>query len=82
MTAPEPLRLERYIARALASDPLADRALLERDARERFALQWPEERKVAAADYAVRNDSSLQALELAVRDLSFKLRALAEGRAG
>ncbi len=81
VTAPEKLRLARYIARALAFEPSADRDALERDARLRFAVQMPEEEKAALADVVIRNEGSEQELRARVEALYRDLLAEARDRA-
>ena len=87
VTARESLRMERYIARALASDPSVDRALLRQDAQSRFAAQMPEERKAAFADVIIHNDGSRGELrarvEAVYRDLQAEAReGMASGNGG
>ena len=52
------------VARLLARDGFA-----EREARQRIAAQLPLARKIAVADYVIRNDTSLQALEARTREV-------------
>lgn len=61
VTAPEELRIARYVARM--GGPHADaaqRAALEEEARERIAAQMPEEEKIRLSDTVIRNDASLE----------------------
>lgn len=61
VTAPEALRIARYVARI--GGPNADaatRAALEEEARRRIAAQMPEEEKVRLSDTIIRNDASLK----------------------
>lgn len=62
VTAAEPLRVKRYVSRALLRDSTADRDALERDARARFAMQMPEERKAMLSDFVLRNDGTPEQL--------------------
>ena len=62
--APEPLRLERL---------MNDRHLMEREAREMIAAQWPSDLKRYAADIVIDNHDSLPALEHAVDRLWIQL---------
>jgi dephospho-CoA kinase len=50
------------------------------EARRRLALQWPDERKAAAAHHVVRNDGTLVELEAAADRLAQVIRAAAELR--
>jgi dephospho-CoA kinase len=61
VTAPEALRIARYVVRM--GGPHADaaqRAALEQEARERIAAQMPEEEKIRLSDTVIRNDASLE----------------------
>jgi dephospho-CoA kinase len=61
VTAPEALRIARYVARM--GGPHADaaqRAALAEEARERIAAQMPEEEKMRLSDTIIRNDASLE----------------------
>jgi dephospho-CoA kinase len=61
VTAPEALRIARYVARM--GGPHADagqRAALEEEARERIAAQMPDEEKRRLSDTIIRNDASFE----------------------
>jgi dephospho-CoA kinase len=80
VTAPEALRMARYVARMGGPDPdAATRAALEEEARERIAAQMPDEEKMRLSDIIIRNDASFEDVtrqtEAVYRDLS----ALARG---
>ena len=47
VTAPDAVRIERVCARDLSTPEMV---------RERMANQWPEEKKIAMADYVIYND--------------------------
>lgn len=64
VTVPEPLQLQRLMAR----DQLSEAA-----ARERIAAQYPQAEKAARADYVIANDDSVAALEAKIRELFFRL---------
>jgi dephospho-CoA kinase len=70
VTASERRKLERVIGRGMS----------EADARRRLALQWPDDRKAAAADWVVPNDGDLPALEAAAEKLVAEIRRRAAGR--
>ena len=78
--APEEARLERYIRRVLASEPLAERTSAEADARRRFAAQMPEAQKRLLADIAVENDGTLDELRRTIASLYDRLRQEAVDR--
>lgn len=64
VTAPETLKISRYIQRMAAGRALnmGERAMLERDARNRLALQTPNDR-YAAETTVIRNDGFMADLE-------------------
>jgi len=60
VTAPEALRIARYVARIGGANPdAAKRAALEREARERMAAQMPDEEKRAKAHFVVETGKGL-----------------------
>jgi dephospho-CoA kinase len=61
VTAPEALRIARYVARMGGASPAAaTRAALEKEARERIAAQMPDEEKMRLSDTIIRNDASFE----------------------
>jgi dephospho-CoA kinase len=78
VTAPEGLRIARYVARIGGANPdAAKRAALEREARERMAAQMPDEEKMRLSDAIIRNDGSLEELTRQTEGIYRELRALA-----
>jgi dephospho-CoA kinase len=78
VTSPEPLRIARYVARIGGANPTpAERAALEREARERMAAQMPDEEKVRQSDTIIRNDASLEDVTRQTETVYRELRALA-----
>ena len=78
VTAPEALRIARYVARI--GGPGADaatRAALEDEARQRLAAQMPEEEKARLSDTIIRNDASLEDVARQTEAVYQELRALA-----
>ncbi|MDR3737623.1 MAG: dephospho-CoA kinase [Terracidiphilus sp.] len=73
VTAPEDLRIDRYIARL--GIPSASRAAAEADARSRIAHQVPDALKIARADYVLENSGDESALAAQVRTLWSRLQA-------
>jgi len=73
VTAPEDLRIARYLARLGVSPE--NRAAAEADARARIAHQVPDALKVARADYVLENSGDEAALATQVRTLWFRLQA-------
>jgi dephospho-CoA kinase len=83
VTAPEDLKIERFVARAAPEGPLsaAHRAELEAEARLRLAQQIPDEKKSALCDYVLTNCGALTELEWQVDQLWPILKAAAAERA-
>jgi dephospho-CoA kinase len=65
---------EQKIARLAARQEI-DRAAAEREVDRRMAAQWPDERKVALADYVIENSGSAEELEQKVDVLYRELKA-------
>jgi dephospho-CoA kinase len=78
VTSPEPLRIARYVARmGGANATAAERAALEREARERMATQMPDEEKIRLSDTIIRNEASLEDVTRQTEAVYRELRALA-----
>jgi dephospho-CoA kinase len=80
VTAPEALRIARYVARM--GGPNADaatRAALEAEARERMVAQMPEQEKMRLSDTIIRNDTSFEEVTRQTEAVYRKLRELARG---
>jgi dephospho-CoA kinase len=71
VTAPEEIKIARFIARSTAGCVLTEarRAELEADARRRLAQQLPDEQKSAVVDYVLSNGGSLAELKWQVDQL-------------
>jgi len=71
VTAPEEVKIARFVARSAAGDALSDerRAELEAEARLRIAQQIPDEQKSALCDYVLTNGGALTELEWQVDQL-------------
>jgi dephospho-CoA kinase len=67
VTAPEELKIRRYVDRLGVSDD--ERAAAEADARSRLAHQIPDSLKAASADYILDNQGDKQALLTQVEEL-------------
>ena len=80
MTAPEEVKLARFVARCAAGETLTAerRAKLEAEARSRLAQQIPDEQKSALCDYVLTNGGPLTELEWQVDQLWPILKAAAE----
>jgi dephospho-CoA kinase len=81
VTAPEEVKVARYVDRASKGAPLSDdqRVALEAEARSRLARQIPDERKAALSDYVLTNDGPATELEWQVDRLWPILQAQARG---
>lgn len=78
VTAPESLRIARYVARMGGTHPdAARRAALEHEARERMAAQMPDEEKMRLSDIIIRNDASLEDVRRQTEAVYRELRSLA-----
>jgi dephospho-CoA kinase len=78
VTAPEALRIARYVARIGGPDAdAATRAALEEEARQRMAAQMPESEKMRLSDTIIRNDASLEDVTRQTEAVYRELRALA-----
>jgi dephospho-CoA kinase len=82
VTAPETLKISRYISRMAAGRALdmGERALLERDARNRLALQPPSER-YASESVVIQNDGFIADLEHRVDQVWTELKDMEAKRA-
>jgi dephospho-CoA kinase len=71
VTAPEEVKIARFVARSGASTPLTEerRAELETEARRRLAQQLSDEQKSALCDYVLTNGGALKELEWQVDQL-------------
>jgi dephospho-CoA kinase len=77
VTAPEQLKLERVIARAIRASggDESRRAILERDARARMALQIPDRDKLDRCDFVIANHGSLAEMRSQVESIYARLLA-------
>jgi dephospho-CoA kinase len=74
VTCREEQRVERFAARLKMALEVA-----RKEVARRMAAQWPDEKKIAAADYVIDNSGSLDATEQQVRALYQKLKEEAGG---
>lgn len=80
VTAPEEVKIARFVARCAGGDEIsaARREELEGEARRRLAQQIPDEQKSALCDYVLANGGALTELEWQVDQLWPILKAAAE----
>jgi dephospho-CoA kinase len=71
VTAPEELKIARFVARCAAAEPTTEerKEELEAEARRRLAQQIPDEQKSALCDYVLTNGGPLTELEWQVDQL-------------
>lgn len=71
VTAPEELRIARFIARSSVGRTLSEteKSALESEAHRRIAQQIPDEQKAALCDYVLTNNGALTELEWQVDQL-------------
>jgi dephospho-CoA kinase len=71
VTAPEEVKIARFVARSYASTPMTEerRTELEAEARRRLAQQLSDEQKSALCDYVLTNGGALNELEWQVDQL-------------
>jgi dephospho-CoA kinase len=83
VTAPEDVKIARFVARSASIGPLSEhhKAQLEAEARRRLAQQISDERKSALCDYVLTNGGRLKELEWQVDQLWPILKAAAAERA-
>ena len=65
VTAPEEVRLARYIARVTEGKPLLEeqRKALEEDGRRRIAMQIKDEEKIPFCDFVIENSGAMKEVE-------------------
>ena len=85
VTAPESVRVERYVERALGREPVVGdaegrRERLRADARSRMMRQISEAQKAEWSDWVLPNDTTVGELELQVERLWRVLEAKARER--
>ncbi len=84
VTAPERLKIARFVARSAGSKTLSkeERHALEAEARRRIARQIDDAQKAASCDYVLANDGPIEQLQAQVDALWPVLRDAAQRRAG
>ncbi len=81
VTAPDEVKIRRYVSRILAAEPghAPERAAeVERDARARLARQIPDAEKIPLCDAVIDNSGSVEATRAQVVRLAARLRAEAK----
>lgn len=81
VTAPDELKIHRYLARILPEDaPLTQRQTAEHDARARLSAQIPDAEKAAAADFIIDNSGTLPETRRQVEEMARELRRESSAR--
>lgn len=77
VTAPEEVRLKRFLDRFADGRTLSleERAALEKDGRNRIAMQIKDEEKISFCDYVIENSRPVDALENRVSEILSGLQA-------
>jgi dephospho-CoA kinase len=82
VTAPDEVKIRRYLGRVVPAEASAERReRAERDARARLAAQLPDAVKAERSDYVVENTGPVEALRKQVDELAERLRAESRERA-
>jgi dephospho-CoA kinase len=81
VSAPEEVKIARFVARSVRGGPISaeHRTELEDEARRRMAQQMTDEQKSALCDYVLTNGGALKELEWQVDQLWPILKAAAGG---
>lgn len=83
VTAPDDLKIQRFLARILPTSATAEeRAAAERDARQRLAAQLPDSVKIPQADFIIDNSGPFEATRLQAERIAEELRARLGTQAG
>jgi dephospho-CoA kinase len=83
VTAPDEVKIERYLARVSSSLDEAQRQSVERDARARLAAQISDREKAPLSAFVLDTSETLEDTARVVREIFPKLReAASEGAAG
>lgn len=84
VTAPESLRIQRYVDRYIARQGVSgsgERSSAQADARARMAAQMPDEQKAILSDVVIENSGSLEDLRAHVTRVYEQLRSMAAAAA-
>jgi dephospho-CoA kinase len=79
VTAPDELKVQRFVARILPPEAGAERrSEVERDARARLAAQIPDSEKVPLCDYVIDNSGTIEATRAQAERVARELHAASE----
>lgn len=80
VTAPDTLKLERFLARILPADATPEqRAQAEHDARARLAAQLPDAEKIPRSDFVIDNGGAVEATRQQVDRVAAELERMGRG---
>ncbi|HVC91101.1 MAG TPA: dephospho-CoA kinase [Acidobacteriaceae bacterium] len=84
VTAPESVRLARYVARISGGRLLSteERIALEQDGRRRIGLQMTDAEKIPHCDFVIENSGPIEKTEAAVEDILRRLKCREHTTAG
>jgi dephospho-CoA kinase len=78
VTAPDDLKIQRFLARTLPGHATPEeRAAAERDARQRLAAQLPDSAKIPKSDFVIDNSGPLETTRAHAERIASQLRAAA-----
>jgi dephospho-CoA kinase len=76
VTAPDDLKIQRFLARILPDSATPEqRAAAERDARQRLAAQLPDSVKIPSSDFIIDNSGPLEATRLQALRILVEIKA-------
>jgi dephospho-CoA kinase len=77
VTAPDDLKIQRFLARILPTSATSEeRAASERDARQRLAAQLPDSAKIPRSDFVIDNSGSLDVTRALAERIAAELEPL------
>jgi dephospho-CoA kinase len=77
VTAPENVRLDRYVTRGGAIHSAEETAALGEDGKKRIAMQMTDQEKAPLCDFVIENSGSLEALDSQVQQIFAELQQCA-----
>jgi dephospho-CoA kinase len=77
VTAPENVRLDRYVTRGGAIHSAEETAALREDGKKRIAMQMTDQEKAPLCDFVIENSGSLEALDSQVQQIFAELQQCA-----
>lgn len=79
VTAPDEVKIQRFMARVVPPDATAEqRAAAERDARQRLEAQLPDAEKIPQSDYVIDNSGAIESTRRRAEEIAAELRTNSE----